>query len=443
MPWIATLFAAEASPSAMITFVALLMLLQLGEEWGRATLLCGLLTLPWVLKSFVRAKVERMGHLALQLRLVEGAIFVMLVVLAFSFTGYEARTWYVFASLFVLCMLCAWHELTARQHYEHMLRPPLQRLYNPTKMFASQAVCIVTYGIMIVGVGFLEVFYHNRHDVLTQSWSMSVYVLAGLYLLLVIYNIFAIPGTFHSQYASVRAGRHHHDDSEELSASFRAEVRVLDRIMHKRQWFSVFFALVVMLLPQGLMFHTRVLFFIAPRAMGGLGATLQEIGLAQGTVGVMAFSVGLVLGSWLSQHVIFRGATSEATLRCRQQAAFIVALPLSPLIYWYLSYELPTSLLAMCGATLVAQFLFGFGLNACQPFVSFFSADRYRSTTGYLYIPLVALALLPTMSVSGYLSTLLGFHHFFALNSLAIPFAWTAGAAGIRLLRQKDTLPND
>ena len=454
----------------MITFVALLMFLQLGEGWGRATLLCSLLTLPWVLKSFVRAKLERQGHLALWLRVTECLIFAMLVVLAFSFEWSTDRTWRVFASLFVLSVLCAAHELMARIHYEHMLRPPVQRLYNVSKMFVSQAVVIITYGIMIVGVGFLEVFYHNRRDALSLSWSMAVYVLAGLYLLFIIYNIIALPGSSRSQYAAVRDGSSldalpatastsaQASSSDELVASFRAEVRVLDRIMHKPHWLRVLLGLMFLLLPQALMFHARVLFFIAPRSEGGLGATLQEIGLAQGTVGVMAFSLGLVLGHWLTNSLFTDSLShrnhgnhgnfhSSFVIRhssfVTRHSSFIIhhsslfLLPLSPLVYWHLSFLLPTSLTAMCAATFVAQLLFGFGLNACRPYVSFFSGNRYRSTTGYFYIPLVALSMLPAMAVSGYLVECLGFHTFFAINAAAIPLAWLAAAMTKPIINNK------
>ena len=61
----------------MITFVALLMFLQLGIGWEWSTLLCGLLSLPWVLKSFVREKVRRMGGFAIVLRIVRSACFLI------------------------------------------------------------------------------------------------------------------------------------------------------------------------------------------------------------------------------------------------------------------------------------------------------------------------------------------------------------------------------
>ncbi len=410
MKWIPTLFAAEAIPSAMITFVALLMFLQLGIGWDFCTLLCGLLSLPWVLKSFVRRKVRQAGRFSFILRGIEVLMFLMLCLLAFCFNGLKVSAYLVFACLFVLCLLCAWHELAARMYYERMLRPRQQRLYNGPKMFASQVSTILTYGVMIVLVGFLEVFYHNRRNAISYSWSTAVYLLAGFYLLFVLYNFFTLK-------------RPRINDSyqrESLGNAVRAEIRVIDRIAHKPNWLLVVIALALFLLPQSLMFYTRVLFLIAPATEGGLGCSLQWIGLAQGTVGVIAFSLGLGLGYRLSS-------------RRRLLWPQAVVLPLSPVVYFIMTLYPPAGLLSLCVATFVAQLLFGFGLNACMVFVRYISGERYRSTINYLYIPIVSFVMLPAIALSGWLVERIGFPTFFLIDSLlAIP-AWLSAYACYRI----------
>ena len=57
--WIATLFAAEEIPASIVTYVAVLMFLQTETSPAIATCYCGLLFLPWVLKSFLRSYVRR------------------------------------------------------------------------------------------------------------------------------------------------------------------------------------------------------------------------------------------------------------------------------------------------------------------------------------------------------------------------------------------------
>lgn len=401
MHWLPTLFAAESIPSAMITFVALLMFLQLGIGWDWSTLLCALLSLPWVLKSFFREKVRQMGRFAIVLRIIEACIFVSLVALAFAFsTSTRWRIGLIFLALMVLCVFCAWHELAARMYYERMLRSHEQRIYNTPKMFFSQASVIVTYGAMIMIVGALEVFYHNRRNAIALSWSTAIYLLAGVSLLLFIYNFFVL--------RSPHVGDRH--QTESLRAAVRAEVHVIDRILHKEHWLAVIVCLFFFLLPQSLLFFTRVLFLYAPHTDGGLGCSLQWIGLAQGTVGVIAFSAALGLGHWLGRQRRFR--------HFDKLAAALMAL--SPLVYYVMTLWPPATLGMLCLATFVAQAAFGFGLNACIPFVRYISGERYRSTINYLYIPLVSMVMLPSTAISGWMVSRMGFHFFFALDSLLL-----------------------
>ena len=72
--WIPFLFAAEEIPSAMVTFVALLMFIQFGAGAMRATIYTALLLTPWMLKSFVRLKVKQMGNFKTWIHVIEALI---------------------------------------------------------------------------------------------------------------------------------------------------------------------------------------------------------------------------------------------------------------------------------------------------------------------------------------------------------------------------------
>ena len=175
---------------------------------------------------------------------------------------------------------------------------------------------------------------------------------------------------------------------------------------------SLFF----LLLPQALLFHARVLYLFASQGEGGLGCSLQEIGLAQGTVGVIAFSVGLILGHALNAY----RAAAIPTLQ-------VLAIGFSPVVYWLMTQFPPENLWWLCAATATAQLCFGFGLNACTPFLRRLFGERYADTINYLYVPLICLVMLPAMAASGYLVSCWGFECFFALDALlAIP-AWIVG----------------
>ena len=398
--WIATLFMAEEIPASIVTFVAILMFLQTGTSPAIATCYCGLLFLPWVLKSFLRAHVRRMGYFRRQLQWLELSFVAVLMALAFTFLRYTHRSLFLFVWLFVLSFLTAWHELAARMYYERMFRPRIQRIYNTPKIIASQSAVVLTYGLLIMFVGALQVFYRR----IPRSWTEGCYLIAGALLFFALYHLFALH-------------RPNHADPRLHSSPIKAvrdEMRVIDRIRQKPLWLRYVVVLTLLLLPQSLMFYSRVLFLYLPKADGGLGCTIQEIGFAQGSVGVIAFSIGMLAGRQLMSWINVR----------RILWWYAIPLGLSPLVYLLMTYEPPTSLMVLSVATFQAQFFFGFGLSVVAFFVRYISGDRYRNTINYLYIPLVATVMLPAMSLSGWLVNVLGFRTFFLMDVLSAPVSW-------------------
>ncbi|MDE6721857.1 MAG: hypothetical protein K2J84_06905, partial [Bacteroidaceae bacterium] len=147
--WIPCLCAAEEIPSAVVTYVALLMLLQFGTSGAMATLYSALLFLPWVLKSYFYSKVRKAGRFKRYLHVVEVLMFLCLMGIAVYISEAAVKGWLLFLFLFVLSFLCAWHELLSRLYYSRMLLPRQQRIFNNVKMVASQVALVVTYGVLI------------------------------------------------------------------------------------------------------------------------------------------------------------------------------------------------------------------------------------------------------------------------------------------------------
>lgn len=421
--WFITLFAAEEIPATIVTYVALLMLLQLGLAPAEATLLSALLFVPWVLKSFMRAWVRKVGHFRQMLHLIEALLFVSLMLLAFSFSPstfgqtplnlkistFDFRI-STFLALFLVSLLCAWHELAARMYYERMLRPSYQRLLTAPKLACSQVAIILTYGALIFLVGTLEVYFRQ----IRYSWSMACYVAAGIFLFFAFHHLVWL----RSPRVGDAGSRH------SVGASVKAELRIIDRIRHQPYWWKSVLILFLLLLPQGLMFHARVLYLYMSTARGGLQCTMQEIGFAQGTVGVIAFSIGIALGRWLIQrHTLHRLFWPMA-----------LSIALSPFVYLGMTVCPPQSLGMLCLCTMSAQFLFGFGISVCRVPVGAISGARYRNTINMLQIPLVSAALFVPMAVSGCLVERMGFGSFFLLNALAAPVC----LLGIFLLKRRE-----
>lgn len=393
------MFAAEEIPSAMVTYVSLLMFLQMRMPvWG-VTWAAALLFVPWIMKSWVRSYVRRAGHFRRFLQIAEGLMTLALAGLAFALP--HGWGWTV-ACLLVVSMLCAWHELLARMYYERMLRPEEQESHRGIKILASQMAVVLTYGLMIMGVGVLQIYF--RHRSVSFSWSLGCYLMAGVMLLFTLLHIVILSKPFNEEGVSLNT----------MGGSLRAEMRVIERIRMRPMWWRSIVALFLMLLPQSLMFYSRTVFLLDRYADGGLGCTLQEVGFAQGTIGVMAFLSGISAGRWLRNNV------EEVKVRW----PMTVALGLSPLMYLIMSCARPDSLATLCVFTFLAQLLFGFGLNACLEHVRRISGERYRNTVYLLYIPIISLCMLVPMGLSGALLGAMDYRWFFLTDVLTAPVGW-------------------
>ncbi len=394
--WLPSLFALGEVPATIIIYIALLMFLQTGIAPALAAFLSACLFLPWGLRGLAKGFVSGLGHYRRQTQLAELALVLALMAVALTFTNCTRRELWLFVALFVLSLLTAWHELVARLYYECALPPRERRLWTGVAMFFSQTAVVLTYGLVLILVGALQVFYRS----ISFAWAQGCYMVAGVCLLFAVYHIIFLAPASSQALAS--------QSDKPVSASRR-----LLRVVRESRRRLAAVALFLLLLPQSLMFFTRVIFLVTPASRGGLGCTIQDVALAQGAVGVIAFSAGLMLGR-------------RMLINCGARRVFwwlALALGLSPCVYALMVALPPASLWGLCAATFTAQFLFGFGVPVCNSFLRHISGGRYRHTVDYLLNPLVALSMFVPMALSGWLLSLLGFAFFFALDALMLPLA--------------------
>ncbi len=399
--WIPSLCVAEEIPAAVVMFVALLMFLQFGADEGMAALYSGGLFLPWVMKSYFYSKVRNAGLLERNLHRAELLMLVCLMGIAVYVSEAKVQDWLLFILLFALSCLCAWHELLSRLFYSKMLEPREQRLYGTTKMVSSQMTLVVTYGVLIIVAGFFEVFFRSYQ----KAWAMESSLVAGGFMIFCILNFIVLPRV---------QGRQPYR-YESVADTVKNEWHIVSRIRQKPHIFAVLLSLFFLLLPQALMFNTRVFFLLASSERGGLDCSFQDVGFAQGTIGVLAFSLGIALGRSMMREYGNRSMFGVTA----------VVLTLSPVPYLLMAlYPQIGNMLMLCCMTFVAQLFFGFGLNVCRVYVPYISEQRYRNVTNFLYLPMVASLMVVPMTLSGWLCMELGYQTFFKLCVAIAPVAW-------------------
>ncbi len=390
--WIPSLFIASEIPATIITYVALLMFLQARTSVAMSALYCGLLFVPWALSYSFRERLGRIGNYHRQIQLSELALVLVLIVVSLTFTirGYIGN-WLLLAML-LLSTFTVWHNHVCSLYYDNMLQRREKFMWRGVRMFFSQCAVILTYGLMLMFVGALEVLYRS----IKISWSQACYLVAGLFLLITIYHIFALKG--------------HETLQTDISYELGFQYTISEK---KRRWLA-FVALFVVLLPQSLMLLSRVVFVITPTTQGGLGFTIQDIAFAQGAVGVIGFYMGIVMCRQLLQsNIVGDGFMLTA-----------VSLGLSPCVYLLMVFNPPASLHMLCLCTFSAQFFFGFGIPVCDRFIKYLSGKQYVGYVNYFFIPVVAMVMIPPLCLSGIMLTTIGFKWFFAVDALMGPVAW-------------------
>lgn len=303
----------------------------------------------------------------------------------------------LFLLLFLLSLATAWHEVSADHFYHDRLRPRLRRFYDAPRLFVSQSMVVVTYGVLIILVGTLQVLSRS----IFVSWATACLLTAGVVGLFVLWHLVS------------------------PSKTDKEEVRILPPHYPSSLLSPLLF---FFFLPQALMFHTRVLFLLAPVEQGGLARSLQELGFVHGVIGALGFSIGLVVSRRFvrrrmrlkdvarrkvrySQYALPSSSRSFMDLLNVRMLLRFLPLLLSPVVYCVMSYCPPTHLWQLGVCTFLAQFLFGYGMHRLLSFLGLPASIGLR-------VPVVAAYMLVPMALSGWLVGVMGFRSFFLMDAL-------------------------
>lgn len=400
--WVLSLFAAGGIPTAIVSFVSLLVFVQCGCNYSLAALLYALLFLPSVLKSLVHPLCLTVKECKRQILMTQLLLLSVHYLLIVSFTVTSNVKVVVFLLLMLIsASFCAWHELLAEHYYSNALTCYGRRALGGVKVFASLAAQVLTYGLLIVIAGNFQWYFRYMDDTMSYSWAFVIGLVSVVMMICLLANL-KMP---------VEDGSCSDFGGNDRMLFGMVEMKPkLRTVWSKRMPIAV---CVLMLLPQSLLFATRVFFLLSDKDEGGLGCSLMDVGFAQGTVGVIAFSFGIVLGHFVIKRYGWR----------RTFPPLSAVLGLSPLFYFLMAIGcVSDDFFAVCLMTFLSQLCFGMGVNSCRMLAEHISGKKYSSTVNVLNIPLVALAMVLPIALSGVLLSCMGYERFFTLCVLMTIF---------------------
>lgn len=384
--WIPSLYFAEGIPYAIVaTSFAVTMYTKLGLSNAEVAFYTSWLYLPWVIKPFwspfVDAfKTKRWWILLTQLLVGAGLAGVAFCIPMDSFLQ---------STLFLLWLVAfssATHDIAADGFYILALREKEQSFFVGIRSTFYRISMIVGQGLLVYIAGFLE----ERTKDVPYAWSLTFMVAAGVFLLFAGYHFFSLPRP--ESDVAVADRNVMTTFGESVSKFFKKKNIVI----------SLLFVLLYRLGEAQL---TKIAspFLLDDVAEGGLGLSTKEVGVVYGTIGVLALTIGGILGGM---------AVSKHGLK-KWLWPMVLSMNLPNLVYVYMAYFQPTDFYEISSLVAVEQFGYGFGFTAFMLYLIYMSKGEFATSHYALCTGLMALGMMLPGMIAGWIQEQIGYELFF------------------------------
>ena len=174
---------------------------------------------------------------------------------------------------------------------------------------------------------------------------------------------------------------------------------------------NAFVAILFMLLfrlPEAQLVKMLNPFLLDSMEKGGLGLTTSDVGIVYGTVGI----IGLTLGGIIGGLAAARGGLKKWLW------PMVCSITLPDLVYVYMAYALPQSLLVINLCVFIEQFGYGFGFTAYMLYMIYFSEGEHKTAHYSICTGFMALGMMLPGMAAGWLEETIGYRHFFVWTIL-------------------------
>ena len=393
--WIPTLYFAEGLPYVAVMTVSVIMYKRFGLSNTEIALYTSWLYLPWVIKPFWSPfvdilKTKRWWIVSMQLLIGAGLAGV-----AFTLP----TPFYLQASLaffWLMAFSSATHDIAADGFYMLALDDSQQSFFVGIRSTFYRLASITGQGLLIILAGFLE----KSTGKIPFAWSITFFILAGLFLLFFVYHRFVLP------YPPVDTGKAAHTPGEVM----REFANTFKSFFTKK---GIGLAIAFMLfyrLAEAMLIKLASPFLLDSREVGGLGLSTSEVGIAYGTVGVIALTLGGIIGGIV--------ASRQGLKRWLWPMALAITLPNAA--YLLLSIYQPENFIWVNVAVATEQFGYGFGFTAYMLYLIYFSQGEHKTAHYSICTGFMALGMMLPGMAAGWIQEQLGYENFFRFIMLAI-----------------------
>ena len=386
--WVPSLYFAEGLPYIAVMTLSLVMYKKMGISNTDIALYTSWLNVPWVIKPlwspFVDLlRTKRWWIISMQLLIGAGLAGIAFTIPA---THFFQTTLAIF---WLMAFSSATHDIAADGFYMLGLDSHGQAFSVGIRSTFYRIANIAGQGLLIMLAGYLEKSSGN----IPYSWSITFFLMAGIFIALWLYHAFILPRPASDRPAS-------HVSARNLITEF---LMTFGSFFRKKQVGIAILFMLLYRLPEAQLTKMGIPFLLDPIEKGGLGMATEQIGIVQGTVGI----IGLTLGGILGGIAVARDGLSKWLW------PMVWAISLPDLVYVYLSCFQHTPFLWINICIFIEQFGYGFGFTAYMLYLIYFSRGTHSTAHYAICTAFMALGMMLPGMIAGWLQETLGYRNFF------------------------------
>lgn len=418
--WVPSLYFAEGIPYFIVNVISVTLFKRLGMSNGDLALYTSLLYLPWVIKPLWSPVVDVFKSKRWWILVMQAIITVSFALLALSVSpdvfGLSLVIFYVIA------FASATHDIAADGFYMLALGEQEQSLFVGIRSTFYRISSVFGQGVIVVVAGLLE----ERMGSIPSAWKVTLLLCGALFALLTLWHCRSLPKV-ERNLAGV------HDSDRKAANAGTMEAKASDAMpepcvlaggtpaVHRGGWgdmwrvWKTFFmkdgvwlALAFMLLyrlPEALSVKMLTPFLLDPPEAGGLGLSTAQSGLVYGTAGVIALTIGGILGGVY--------AARKGLRKSMWIMALSLALPCA--VYLFLALTQPERMWIVYACVVLDQFGYGFGFTAYMLYMMKFAEGEFVTSHYAICTAFMALSMMIPGLFAGWMQEALGYVGFFII----------------------------
>ena len=382
--WIPVLNFASGFPYVIIISVSVLMYKNLGISNEDIGLYTSLLYLPWVIKPLWSPFIDLYGtkrkwFLSMQLLISIAFLIVGLIIPANQFFILSLAVFWVAA------FASASNDVASDGFYMLALEKEQQSFFLGIRSTFYRASMLTGNGLIILLAGYLEHRFGNN----VQAWSYTMIFVGIVMSILTVYNYFATP----KAELPIKVG-----ENEEKSFG-----KVFSSFFKKKQIGLILAFILLFRLGESQLLKMLTPFLVDPISDGGIGLQTEDVGIIYGTFGLIALTIGGILGGIaISRHGLGKW-----------MLPMILAMHLPIIGFVLLSHFHPSSVIYIYLTVIAEQFGYGFGFAAFMMYLIYVAEGESKTSHYSIATGFMALGMMLPGMVSGYIQDYLGYGNFF------------------------------